>query len=78
MLTERLGRWQEKFPAVHVCPRLVEDVPASWLVDESKHAQLVVVGRHGRGASAGMLLGSVSSEVVRSARVPVVVVHASE
>jgi nucleotide-binding universal stress UspA family protein len=75
LLGERLAGWQERYPDVHVHRRLVCDVPDRWLVDESKNAQLVVLGSGGRGGYAGMHLGSVTSAVVRSARVPVIVVR---
>lgn len=75
LLSERLAGWQEYYPDVQVQRRLVCDVPDRWLVDESRNAQLVVLGSGGRGGYAGMHLGSVTSTVVRSARVPVIVVR---
>jgi nucleotide-binding universal stress UspA family protein len=74
VLGERLAGWHEQYPEVHVRRRLVCDLPARWLLDESKNAQLVVLGSRGRGGFPGMRLGSVTSRVVRSARVPVIVV----
>ncbi|WP_407686871.1 universal stress protein [Mycobacterium sp. HUMS_1102779] len=49
--------------------------PVPTLVDMSEDAELLVVGSHGRGTVARMLLGSVSSNVVRSAHCPVAVVR---
>jgi nucleotide-binding universal stress UspA family protein len=75
LLSERLAGWRECYPDVQVQRRLVCDVPDRWLVDESRNAQLVVLGSGGRGGYAGMHLGSVASTVVRSAHVPVIVVR---
>ncbi len=42
---------------------------------DAEHADLIVVGTHGRGAFGRLLIGSVSDYVVRHARVPVLVVR---
>jgi len=52
--------------------------PVEVLVDESSHADLLVVGHHGHNAFEGMLVGSVSIHCVTSAHCPVVVVRAGE
>jgi nucleotide-binding universal stress UspA family protein len=72
-LSERLAGWQERYPDVSVEHRLVYGDPAEKLVDASELAQLTIVGSHGRGGFAGMLLGSVSSAVTQAARMPVIV-----
>jgi nucleotide-binding universal stress UspA family protein len=77
ILAERLAGWQERYPDVHVKRLIFCDKPSRWLVQESKRAQLVVLGSHGRGGFTGMLLGSVSSHVAHLATVPVVVVRNS-
>jgi len=77
LLTEALSGWQERHPDVTVDKRLVSDHAAHALIKTSESAQLVVVGSHGSGAFAGMLLGSVSNGIVQSIRRPVIVARMS-
>ena len=73
VLAKRLAGWQERYPDVQVS-RVVEwSRPANAIVKAAENAQLVVVGSHGRGGFAGMLLGSVAAAVVQAVKVPVIV-----
>lgn len=65
-------------PAVHLEVRLVEDVTAMrGIVDmaQESHADLVVVGSHGRTGISRLMLGSVAAQVVAHSPVPVLVVR---
>lgn len=64
-----------------VAREVVRATAAQALVEASRHADLVVVGTHGRGPVRSALLGSVSQSVIKHAECPVVVlppVHAHE
>jgi len=74
-LAERLAGWQEKCPDVEVDRLVVRHRPAGVLVEQSKRAQLVVVGSRGRGEVSSLVLGSVSHAVLHRADCPVVVVR---
>lgn len=60
-------------PGLRVEVAVVDDGPAHALVERSRTAALVVVGCRGLGAFRGMLLGSVSHEVLRRATSTVLV-----
>lgn len=73
LLAEQLDPWRHKHPALHISAEAVPGHAAAVLTDASEHAALVVVGSRGRGAFAGMLLGSVSQSVLHHAHCPVAV-----
>lgn len=54
---------------------IVVSPPVPALVDLSKGADMVVVGRHGRSALAGHLLGSMSSGLIHHSHCPVAVIR---
>jgi len=61
-------------PTRPVEARAVYGLATEALLDESRDADLIVVGSRGRGGFAGLLLGSVSEQVIEEADRPVVVV----
>lgn len=75
LLAEAMESKRVLFPAIDVRTELVHGHPAQALIDASAGAELVVVGSHGRGGFAGMLLGSVSQAVLQHAACPVAVVR---
>jgi len=62
----------------NVTSTLVRSHPREALIDASRDADMIVVGRRGHGGFGGLLLGSVSSAVVAHAHCPVMVVHTPE
>jgi nucleotide-binding universal stress UspA family protein len=75
VLAERLAGLRASRPDPEVRTQVVRDRPARALVDESRGAQLVVVGSRGRGGLRGMILGSVSQQLLHHAHCPVAVVR---
>lgn len=76
LLSEALAGWREKYPDVEVHSAISREHPVEALVAASHGQHLLVVGTHGRGAVAGLLLGSVSQGVLHHATCPVAVVPA--
>jgi nucleotide-binding universal stress UspA family protein len=64
------------FPDLEVHLRVRETHPVEALLDAARESQLLVVGAHGRGAFAGMTLGSVTTAAIHHSSCPVMSVPA--
>ena len=78
VLTEAVAGIGERWPDLPVHAETVRAKPVAALTTASAGAQLVVVGRQGRGELGGLLLGSVSQGILHRAACPVAVVRASD
>ena len=61
-------------PAPDTVLRVVNDLPARALLEAGKGAWTLVLGSRGLGGFKGLLLGSVSQQVVHHASCPVLIV----
>jgi len=66
-----------RHPDIDCSLTLVQGAAAPALVDAAASAALIIVGTHGRGAIAGLILGSVSHDVLLNMPCPVMVVPRS-
>ncbi|MGW0758404.1 universal stress protein [Streptomyces sp. NPDC002814] len=73
-LSEALRPWRQKYPAVEVSEESRSGSPANHLVDASREASLVVVGRRIRRSPIGTHIGPVAHAVLHHATAPVAVV----
>ncbi|WP_405551601.1 universal stress protein [Streptomyces sp. NBC_01171] len=74
MLGRALEPWRESFPDVDVAEAAVEGSAGSVMVDASRDACLVVVGRRVRKARLGARIGHVAHAVLHHSPAPVAVV----
>lgn len=75
LLAESVAGVRAAHPDVELLQEAIPVAPAQILVDASAVASLVVVGSRGRGFFSGLLLGSVSQEVVQRAHCSVAVIR---
>ncbi len=73
-LAEVLRPWEQRFPAVETVADSRPGSPADHLVDASRDASLVVVGRRIRRSPFGIHIGPVAHAVLHHATAPVAVV----
>ena len=79
-LEKAVAPWRERHPDLRIETELPHSHPIPALAKAAQGARLVVVGSRGRGALAGLLLGSVSQSVLHRVDCPVAVVteHGAE
>lgn len=75
VLAEALAGLAQQYPDVPIHREVVRGSARRVLVERSRRAQLIVVGSHGHGGVAGLLLGSVSQHLIHHAACPAVVVR---
>ena len=74
-LDRALGDVEERNPDVKIERRIEHGSSAAVLVAAADGAAVLVVGARGLGGFAGLILGSVSQQVLRHAHCPVLVAH---
>ncbi|MEV0414908.1 universal stress protein [Streptomyces sp. NPDC050448] len=74
MVTEVLRPWRQKFPDVEVVERSHYGSPSRLLIDASREASLVVVGRRIRRGALGAHIGPITHAVLHHATAPVAVI----
>ncbi|SCL49920.1 Nucleotide-binding universal stress protein, UspA family [Micromonospora eburnea] len=78
MLEQVAAELTERHAGLRVQVRQVAGGPGATLVEESRRADLVVVGSRGVGGFAGLLLGSVSGQVAQHGHCPALVIRPAE
>jgi len=77
VLEDAAARVRELAPGVEVETRTAEGHAGNALVDESRTADLIVIGRRGHSGLTDFLLGSISHQVADHSRCAVVIVPPS-
>ncbi|MFC7531482.1 universal stress protein [Actinoplanes sp. GCM10030250] len=78
LLAKAAHEVQEEHPDLAVSTRLLDGPAGAILVDASRVAQLIVVGHRGAGGFAGLLTGSVATQVAAHAHCPVVILRGDD
>jgi nucleotide-binding universal stress UspA family protein len=78
ILKRAVGEVGVEAEGVEIEQRVVQGPAGAALVDAAQEADLLVVGSRGHGGFVGLLLGSVTQQVLHHAPVPAVVVREPE
>ncbi|WP_154788103.1 universal stress protein [Nocardia aurantiaca] len=78
LLARSLSAPIAEYPNVKVWSVVAEGRPLRQLLEESRRAQLIVIGSHGRGGFPGMTLGSTGEAVMHAADCPVAIIRPRE
>jgi nucleotide-binding universal stress UspA family protein len=73
-LSEATAGWQEKYPDIEVRHEVLHGKSAHRLIREAAHADCLVVGARGGGGFRGLMLGSVSHDLLHHTPCPLIVV----
>ena len=77
---QQMKKWEDHYPDLDLVTHVVVGVASDEVLrvaDEVK-ADYIVVGTHGRTGLAHLLMGSVAEQIVRRAKVPVLVVRGED
>ena len=66
---------KKRYPTLKIEAYLLQGPPAPAHIERGKLADLLVVGSRGHGGFTGLMLGSVSQQLVHHAVFPIVVIH---
>ncbi len=75
VLADQLHPWMDTYPQVPVRQEVVHDLPAPGLLAHAADAQMIVVGSRRLGRISGMLLSSVSHDLIAHSIGTVVIAH---
>lgn len=75
-MLESMSGWAADYPDVQVEHRVERGKPDMVLLEHSAHAQLLVVGSHGRSAQSSAILGSTSQGLIHHSFCPVAICRA--
>ncbi|SNS56925.1 universal stress protein [Rhodococcoides kyotonense] len=73
-LTDITAPWAARYPGIPITTAVVTDKAPHAIVEESGHAQVIVVGAPSRGTFSAVFAGSTSRAVLHHSSVPTIVV----